>query len=300
MAISVGCIGLGVMGARIAARLVQQGFPLMIYDGSSGPLRYFIMKMAAADIAATPAAMAEMCDVVITVLPNAAELRDVALGHIGLVHGFKSGGTVIDMGTSGGEEMKKLAAQLAPRGITLIEAPVCGTPMDAKAGKLLIPVAGDAEAIDRFMPVLQALGRVERVGALGSATAAAALSDYLRVASLLAACEALLLSRQAGMEPQALVALFGSSGLLSPVLAEALNDKIITRKFDSGRTLDTVLTDLDNALALARDAGLNLRFATLCHELWEAAHRERGSEEDYTAILRWLEANAPAPKPPAA
>jgi len=299
MAIAVGCIGLGVMGARIAARLVQQGFPLMIYDGSSGPVRYFIMKMAAADIAATPAAMAEMCDVVITVLPSAAEVRDVALGQIGLVHGFRAGGTLIDMGTSGGEEMKKLAAELAPRGITLIEAPVCGTPMEAKAGKLLIPVAGNAEAIDRFMPVFEALGRVERTGALGSATAAAALTDYLRTASLLAACEALLLARQAGMEPPALVAHFEASGLLSPVLADTLKQQILTRKFASGQTLDTVLTDLKNALALARDAGANLRFAALCHEMWGAAHRERGSEEDYTAILRWLEANAPAKPPPA-
>ena len=299
MAIAVGCIGLGVMGARIAARLVQQGFPLMIYDGSSGPVRYFIMKMAAADIAATPAAMAEMCDVVITVLPSVAEVRDVALGQIGLVHGFRAGGTLIDMGTSGGEEMKKLAAELAPRGITLIEAPVCGTPMEAKAGKLLIPVAGNAEAIDRFMPVFEALGRVERTGALGSATAAAALTDYLRTASLLAACEALLLARQAGMEPPALVAHFEASGLLSPVLADTLKQQILTRKFASGQTLDTVLTDLKNALALARDAGANLRFAALCHEMWGAAHRERGSEEDYTAILRWLEANAPAKPPPA-
>jgi len=298
MALAVGCIGLGVMGARIAARLAQQGFPLMVHDASSGPLRYFIMKMAAADIAPTPAAMAEMCDVVITVLPSVAEVREVAFGQIGLVHGFRSGGTLIDMGTSGGEAMKQLAGELAPRGIALIEAPVCGTPMEAKAGRLLIPVAGDAAAIERCMPVFEALGRVERTGAVGSATAAAALADYVRAASLLAACEALLLGRQAGIEPPALVALLDGSGLLSPVLAGALRDRILTRKFDSGQTLDTVLTDLKNALALARDAGLNLRFAALCHELWEAAHRERGSEEDATAILRWLEANAPA-KPPA-
>jgi 3-hydroxyisobutyrate dehydrogenase-like beta-hydroxyacid dehydrogenase len=298
MAIRVGCIGLGVLGARIAARLAEEGFPLMIYDASSEPIRYFILKTSA-DIADAPAMMAEACDVVITVLPTAAEVREVALGRSGLALAPTKRCVLVDMGTSGAAAIKALADELAPRGIPVIEAPVCGTPMDAKAGKLTIPVAGDDALIERCMPVFRALGeRVLRTGPLGSANASAALAGYMRAASLLALGEALLIARRSGMAPQVLLEACNSLGALGPTVGDMLQRRIMTGRFDSGETIGTVVEQLDIALALAERAELSPQFAALCRELWKGAWRERGSEDDCTTIVRWLE--TASAKPPAA
>lgn len=293
--ITIGCIGLGVMGAPIAARLVRAGFPLQVFDMASDPIRYFSLKTQA-DIAASPRMMAEMCDVVITVLPSGAAVREVALGRDGLVHGFPQRGVLVDMGTSGAGETKALAAALVPHGIALLDAPACGTPADAKAGKLTIPVGGDNAVIDRLMPVLSALGeRILRTGPIGSGNAAAALADHLRAAALLAIGEALLIARHGDITPAALIDLCDSFGALGPAIGETLRRRVLTRSFDSGHTLDTVVRGLDIALGIAREAGLSVRFTALCQELWVAARRDLGSEEDHTAIVRWLEATARTP-----
>jgi 3-hydroxyisobutyrate dehydrogenase len=297
MALSVGCIGLGVLGARVAARLAGEGFYPMVYDAHSDPIRFFILKTSA-DIADTPASMAEACDVVITVLPTAGDVREVALGRAGLADATKPRCVLVDMGTSGAAETKALAEALAPRGIPMLEAPVCGTPMDARAGRLVIPVGGEEALIERCLPVLQALGqKVLRSGPIGSAHAGAALAEYLRAAGLLAAAEALLIARGLGMTPQALLDLGNAFGALAPALAETLQRDVVAGRFDSGHTLGTAVGHLDGALALAEGFGLSPRFAALCRELWAAARAARGPEADTTTIVRWLE--TAAAKPPA-
>jgi 3-hydroxyisobutyrate dehydrogenase len=295
MTLQVGCIGLGVFGARIAERLAEEGFPTMIYDAQSDPIRYFIIKSAsAADIADAPAMMAELCDVVITVLPTAADVREVALGRAGLVEAASRNCILVDMGTSGAAETKALAEELAPRGIPVLEAPACGTPMDARAGKLIIPVGGEEALIERCMPVFGVLGRkVLRTGPVGSAHAGAALAEYLRASTVLAAGEALLIARKLGMTPQALVDICSAFDVLGPAVAQTLREDVATGRFNSGHTLDMTVRHLDLTLEFGKD--LPLRFAALCREMWTAARRERGSEDDYTTIVRWLEKAAAKP-----
>jgi len=300
MALRVGCIGLGVLGARVAARLAGEGFYPMIYDAHSDPIRYFILKTSA-DIADAPAMMAEACDVVITVLPTAADVREAALGRAGLADAAKPRCVLVDMGTSGAAETKALADALAPRGIPVLEAPVCGTPMDAKAGRLIIPVGGEEAVVERCMPVLRVLGeQVLRTGPVGSAHAAAALAEYLRAASLLAAAEATVIAGKLGMSAQALLDLGKSFGVLAPALTETLQRDVVGGRYDSGHTLGTTVGHLDTAVALAERAGLSPRFATLCRELWTAARDARGPEDDTTTMVRWLESAARSPGPKAA
>lgn len=296
MALRVGCIGLGVFGARVAERLAEEGFFPMVYDAQSDPIRYFLIKTSA-DIADAPAMMAEFCDVVLTVLPRAADVREAALGRAGLATAKKPRCVLVDLGTSGEAETRALAAALAPRGIPMVEAPACGTPMDARAGRLVIPVGGDDAAIERCMPALNVLARaVLRTGPLGSAHAGAALAEYLRAASLLAAGEALLMARTLGMTPQELVENGKALGVLAPAIADTLAD--LAKGRDSGHTIGTVVGHLDIAHELAARAGLTLRFEALCRELWTAAQGARGTEADITTIVRLLEQMASPPAAP--
>ncbi len=292
---TLGVIGLGAMGGAIGARLGRCGFPLMVFDIASGPLRYFVMKNQA-DIALTPRMMAEMCDVVITVLPSADAVRETALGTDGLVGGLRPGFTLIDMGMSGASHARKLAEELAVRGAAFLEAPACGTPVNAKAGRLVIPVGGDAAVIDRVMPVLRSLGEhVVPTGTVGSATMTAALADYVRAAAVLAAGEALLLAGRAGMGPATLLDFCRSLGALGPAIDDALRPQAEPRSLAAGHTLGMLVGDLDTTLELARNAGLDLPFAAKCREGWAAVLDALGPAEDHAAVLRWLAARAPAP-----
>jgi 3-hydroxyisobutyrate dehydrogenase-like beta-hydroxyacid dehydrogenase len=296
---ALGVIGLGAMGGAVAARLGRSGFPLMVFDIASAPLRYFVVKNQA-DIAFSPRMMAETCDVVVTLLPSAADLRETVLGAEGLSGGLRPGFTLVDMGLSGASEARNLAAVLAARGAAFVEAPACGTPVDARAGRLVIPVAGDAEAVERVMPMLRALGAVVvPAGAVGSATLAAALADYLRAAAALAAGEALLLAGRAGLEPAPLLDLCRALGALAPAVEEAFRPEAAHKSLAAGHTLGTVVGDLDATLDRARSAGLDLPFAAACRERWGAVLAALGPAEDHAALLRWLTAQPPARSPEA-
>src|SRR6516165_216584 len=123
----LGVIGLGAMGARIATRLVWEGFNPQVYDVVDIAVRMFTNDVGGM-MSGSPKMLAQSCDVVITVLPSAEALRDVVYGWEGLVGGFMPGGTIIDMGSSEPVATVDLAKQLSEGGIDLIDAPALGTP----------------------------------------------------------------------------------------------------------------------------------------------------------------------------
>src|SRR5689334_13228849 len=138
----IGVIGLGAMGARIATRLVWERFNPQVYDMVDIAVRMFTNDVGGM-MSSSPKMMAQGCDVIITVLPSAAALRDVLYGWEGLASGFRPGGVVIDMGTSDPLATVDLSRQLAERGIDLIDAPALGTPTDARSGNLTLVIGGD-------------------------------------------------------------------------------------------------------------------------------------------------------------
>ena len=175
----LGLIGLGAMGSRIATRLLRTGFSLEIYDIADVAMRMFNMDVGGS-ITGSPKMMAQACNVIITVLPSAAEVREVAFGWEGVARGFAGGGVLIDMGSSDPIATKRLAEELGGCGIDMVDAPALGTAEDAKAGKLSFVVGGSEAAVERCRPIFEALGeRILRAGTTGSGQAAALAVDEL-------------------------------------------------------------------------------------------------------------------------
>src|SRR5262245_27791068 len=170
----VGLVGLGHMGRPIAARLVAGGVSLVVFDARSE---------AMAESDGTPAtSLADLprrSDVVITLLPDGAAVRRAVLGDGDcLADGLAAGAVVVDMGSSSPTGTQALGAELAARGVTLVDAPVSGGVRRAVDGTLAIMVGGDVAAIARCRPLLELLGeRVFPTGALGSAHAMKALNN---------------------------------------------------------------------------------------------------------------------------
>lgn len=291
--LKVGQIGLGAFGRRIAIRLLDANFALTIYDLSDVTLRMFSNEVGGM-ITGSPKMMAQVCDVVIAVLPSAAEVRDAAFGWEGAAGGFKPGGVLLDVGTSEAEATAALARELAARGIALVDAPAIGTTEEARAGRLKFLVGGEDAAIERCRPVFAALGEtVVKAGPPGSGQAANALVGYLRAAALLAGCEAAMTATRAGLDPGRLLEAAEALGAMAPAVKTTLAARALTRSFDSGLGLGFVLKDVEAALALARASGAATPLLAACRDALAQAERDIGSGADQTALIRWLERLVP-------
>ncbi len=292
---NIGVIGIGAFGSRVALRLLWSGYhTLQIYDVADVATRMFTNDYGGM-AAGSPKMMAQTCDLVIAVLPSAAELREVCFGWEGLAQGFSAGGILIDLGNTDPVETVNIANELAAAGVDLVAAPAFGTPAQAKEGRLTVVVGGPEAAIARCRPVLETIAaKILRADAAGAAQAASAIADYLRAAKLLAASEAIRLGQRFGFEPATVLDLGDQLG--GGDLDATLRREVVTRRFETGVQLGLVRRNLDLAarLAVATDTRSPLIDATLA--AWSAAERKLGYGADHSSVIKWLE-TLPSLKP---
>lgn len=293
--LNIGVIGIGAFGSRIALRLLWSGYhTLQIYDVADVATRLFTNDYGGM-ATGSPKMMAQTCDVVVAVLPSAAELREVCFGWEGLAQGFAAGGILIDLGNTDPVETVNIAKELAAAGVDLVAAPALGTPAQAKEGKLTLVVGGPEAALARCRPVLEIIAaKILHADAAGAAQAATAIADYLRAARLLAASEAIRLGRHFGFEPATVLDLGDQLG--GGDLGATLRREVATRQFETGVQLGLVRRNLDLVarLAVATDTRSPLIDATLA--AWSAAEKKLGYGADHSSIIKWLE-GLPSLKP---
>ena len=298
-ALNVGVIGIGAFGSRIALRLLWNGWhAVQLYDVNDISTRQFTNDYGGLTTG-SPKMMAQACDVVMTVLPSAAELREVCLGWESLAKGFDAGGIVVDLGITDPLETTAIARELAARGIDLVDAPAFGTPAEAKDGKLTLIVGGEERAVERCRPVLQTLAhKLMRAGAPGSAQAASAIVDYVRGAEVMIASEAMRIGERFGLAPDAVLGLTETLGHRD--LHEVLRRQVLTRRFDSGHSLGQIHRNMALASRLAAAAALPSPMLQATLTAWGEASEALGSGADHTAVIRWLERLQPSAEPASA
>ncbi len=281
-------IGIGAFGSKIALRLLWTDFPnLQIYDADELTPRFFSNNYGGLNVG-SPKMMAQNCEVILTALPSAKELRQVCFGWEGLATGFKKGGIVIDLGVTDPVETVALAKELDSHGVRLVDAPAFGTPDAAKEGQLTLLVGGEDAVVERCRQILDKLAtKIIRTGATGSAQAAGAIADYLRAVRLLAASEAIRLGAHFGFDAATLLNV--SDMLGGAEVPRVLASDVATRRFKTGLQLGVLRANVELASQLAERAGLVLPLLGATSSAWSEAEARLGYGADHSAIIRWLE-----------
>jgi len=153
----VGFIGLGLMGSGMSMNLLKAGFPLTVWNRTRSKMKPLLD--AGAEGAGSPKEVAERSEVVIDIVTDSPDVEEVLLGPNGVVHGARPGTIVIDMSTISPAVTRRVAAELAGRGVRMLDAPVSGGDTGARKGTLSIMVGGDAETFRECLPLFQAMGK---------------------------------------------------------------------------------------------------------------------------------------------
>lgn len=290
-ALSIGFIGLGVMGAPMAGHLARAGHRLTLLDANPAIARQLAATLGgAARAVATPAEVAEHSDLIITMLPNGSVVQQVALGEQGLLLGLRPGALLLDTSSAEPWLTQATAAALAERGATMVDAPVSGAAWGAAEANLVFMVGGSASDVARVRPLLDVMGRaVFHVGALGAGHAMKSINNLITALTFSATAEGLAIGKRYGLDPAAMVDVLNESTGQSWITANHIRQRILSRSFDDPFKLELMLKDVGIANTLARETGTAAPMAGLGQQLWQAASRAAGPGASVSELVRWVE-----------
>jgi 3-hydroxyisobutyrate dehydrogenase-like beta-hydroxyacid dehydrogenase len=203
-------IGLGAMGKPIAERLLQAGYDLTVFDVNRDSMAPLIAVGARETV--SPKAAAEHAEAVFTMVPDARDAAEVALGEHGVLHGIRAGTYYVDMSSIDPITTRRVGARLAEAGAKVIDCPVGRTTKHAREGKLVLMIGGDDVDINAMMPVFEHLGDTFiRCGPLGNGTATKCVNNYVAMACNAISAEAFVIGKKAGLTPEHMLQVFSST-----------------------------------------------------------------------------------------
>ena len=282
----LGFIGLGIMGAPMAAHLVKAGHEVFLATRSKVPAELLTGKAVACKSARE---VAEKADIIFMMLPDTPDVAKVLFGENGVASGLSKGKTVVDMSSISPMETKEFAQKINALGCDYLDAPVSGGEVGAKAASLTIMVGGPDAAFELVKPLFELMGKnITLVGGNGDGQTCKVANQIIVALNIAAVGEALLFASKAGADPakvrQALMGGFASSRIL-----EVHGERMIKRTFAPGFRIGLHQKDLNLALAGARTLGLALPQTANAAQLMQACAANGMQDLDHSALVRALE-----------
>ena len=288
--LKVGYIGLGLMGKPMAKNILNAGFPLVVHNRSRAAVDELVA--AGASPAWTPAEVARQVDVVITNLPDSPDVEQVALGENGIIEGAHEGLIFIDHSTIKPATARSIAAALAEKGVSALDAPVSGGDIGAINGTLTIMVGGEAAALEKVMPVLEAMGKsITLVGDAGAGQIAKVCNQIMVAAQMVAMGELLVLSQKAGADPQKVVAAI-KGGAAQCWTLDVKPPRLFAGNREPGFKAYMQAKDLNIVLDTAREYGVPLLGTAANTQLFSAMLEMGMGDLDNSAVVGVIEALA--------
>lgn len=273
----VGFVGLGIMGAPMAANLLKAGFQVTVWNRTPARMEP-LLELGAAG-AGSPAEVAAISSVTISCVTNSPDVEAVALGPGGIAEGAGPGSVCIDCSTIAPETARHVAAALGPRGIAMLDAPVSGGDVGARAATLAIMVGGEAEVFARCLPVLEAIGKtIVHVGPSGSGQVVKLCNQVAGGLNLLAMAEAISLARGAGVDPARMLEVV-SAGAAGSWMLSNLGPRAVRGDYAPGFMVDLMQKDLHLVLDEAARGHTPLPGTALVSQLFQVIQAQgRGAD----------------------
>ena len=286
----IGFIGLGLMGEHMARRLLEAGHPLMVWNRSAD--KATSLRAAGASWAESPRALAQVSDVVITMVTDSAASEHVSCAPDGVLAGAHAGLTLIDMSSITPETSRSIAERARAKGIAMLDAPVTGAPRVASEGKLGIMVGGLRETFDACLPIFQLMGvKIVYAGPNGMGSTLKLVNNLILGVTIHAAGEALVLATKAGLDPQTVIDITSVGGARTGAM-ETRGPRMVERDFRPHFSVNNMYKDLSNAVKLAEECGVSLPVAGAAREILRAAKSQGKGDLDSCAVMTVLEAMA--------
>jgi 3-hydroxyisobutyrate dehydrogenase len=284
----IGFVGLGTMGAAMAANLRRAGFEVTAWNRTPGRAGE-LLELGGAE-AGSPADVARASDVVVVCVSDTPDVEAVVLGPDGVGEGLAAGSLVIDCSTIAPAATRQIAAALRERGIGFVDAPVSGGSEGAKQATLTIFVGGEPADAERARPILEAMGKtITHFGPAGSGQAVKAVNQVVIAGAYLGVAEGIVLALKAGLDAEAVAAALGGGAARSWVL-ENRSGRMIDNEYPLGFRTSLHLKDLAIALELARSVGATLPVAGLAAQLESGLVARGRGDEDMSNLARAIRA----------
>jgi 3-hydroxyisobutyrate dehydrogenase len=280
----IGFVGLGTMGAAMAANLARAGFAVTAWNRTPG--RAPELDDLGVSRVGTPAEAASAGDVTVVCVSDTPDVEAVLFGPGGVAGGARSGALVIDCSTISPAATRGFAERLRGAGVALVDAPVSGGSEGARNATLTIFVGGEASDIERARPVLAALGTtITHVGPIGSGQAVKAVNQVILAGTYLGVAEGIVLAIKAGLDVEQTVGALSGGAAQSWVLANR-SGRMLANDYPLGFKVALHRKDLGIALQLARETGTALPISALCEQIEAGLIGAGHGDDDMSAVAR--------------
>ena len=289
----IGFVGLGTMGAAMAANLARAGFTVTAWNRSPGRAPE-LDDLGVARVE-TPGAVAAASDVVVVCVSDTPDVEAVLLGPDGVADGANLGTLVIDCSTIAPGGTRAVADRLRERGVAMVDAPVSGGSEGAKNATLTIFVGGEPADVERARPILGALGTtITHVGRIGSGQAVKAVNQVILAGTYLGVAEGIVLAMKAGLDVEQVVGALGGGAARSWVL-ENRSGRMLANDYPLGFKVTLHRKDLGIALELAESTGAQLPVSALAAELEDGLVSDGHGDDDMSALARSIRGRSGLP-----
>ena len=286
-----GYLGVGNMGQPMAAKLLDAGHSLTIFDINETAMQPLLERQARR--AASPQELADRCEIVFVSLPTLAAFRAAALGPQGLVHGGAMK-LLVNTCTVGVPFVREIEQTMAARGVTVVDCPISGGPAGARAGTLSVMVSGDPAAVERVRPLISLWGATLTIAGdkPGAAQVLKLTNNILFAVSLAATSEAFVMGAKGGLDPEVMVAAINAGSGRNGATQTVMPTVVLDRSFDYGAALHILMKDVDLAIAQGEELGVPMWVCQAARLVYKHAIFEGAADNDISTLVRHVEHGA--------
>lgn len=286
----IGFIGIGLMGQHIARHLLEAGHSLTVWNRTEKKAEDLLS--AGAAWAGSPKEVAQVSDVLITMVTDSAASEEVTCGPGGILEGAKEGLILIDMGSIAPDMSRSIAQRAGAKGIFMLDAPVTGNPKVASAGKLGIMVGGPEETFKTCLPIFEIMAaKIVYAGENGMGTTLKLINNLILGVAIEAVSEALVLAFKAGIDPQKVIDITSVGGARTGAM-ETRGSKMVRRNFTAGFSTNNMYKDLSSVMKLADECGVSLPATSISWDILRASKSRGQGDMDSCVVMTVLEALA--------